>query len=99
MLILDLWGISFHAVVVFGLGKNLLFNSILGLCDLLFCIQNEVVKLQEQKMILSLMCLDATLTAVDDNGDLQIYIICILQNCELSLPHSFILILNVQCNP
>ena len=32
MLILDLWGISFHAVVVFGLGKNLLFKSILGLC-------------------------------------------------------------------
>ena len=33
MLILDLWGISFHAVVVFGLGKNLLFKSILGRCD------------------------------------------------------------------
>ena len=28
----DLWGISFHAVVVFGLGKNLLFKSILGRC-------------------------------------------------------------------
>jgi hypothetical protein len=41
-------------------------------------------------MILSLMRLDATLTAVDDNGDLQIYIICILQNCELSQPYSFI---------
>ena len=33
MLILDLWGISFHAVVVFGLGKNLLFKSILGHCE------------------------------------------------------------------
>ena len=33
MLILDLWGISFHAVVVFGLGKNLLFKSILGRCE------------------------------------------------------------------
>ena len=32
MLILDLWGISFHAVVVFGLGKNLFFKSILGRC-------------------------------------------------------------------
>ena len=31
MLILDLWGISFYAVVVFGLGKNILFKSILGL--------------------------------------------------------------------
>ena len=28
-----LWGISFHAVVVFGLGKNLLFKSIPGRCD------------------------------------------------------------------
>jgi hypothetical protein len=33
LLILDLWGISFHAVVVFGLGKNLLFKSVLGHCD------------------------------------------------------------------
>ena len=32
-MILDLWGISFHAVVLFGLGKNLLFKSILGRCD------------------------------------------------------------------
>ena len=30
---LDLWGISFHAVVVFCPGKNLLFKSILGRCD------------------------------------------------------------------
>ena len=39
MLILDLWGISFHAVVVFGLGKNLLFKSVLGHCGRLlgFC--------------------------------------------------------------
>ena len=35
MLILDLWGISFHAVVVFGLGKNLLFKSMLGRCDII----------------------------------------------------------------
>ena len=27
-----LWGISFHAVAVFGLGKNLLFKSVLGHC-------------------------------------------------------------------
>ena len=26
-------GISFHAVIVFGLGKNLLFKSVLGHCD------------------------------------------------------------------
>ena len=32
MLILDLWGISIHAVIVFGLGKNLLFKSVLGHC-------------------------------------------------------------------
>jgi hypothetical protein len=34
LLILDLWGISFHAVVVFGLDKKLLFKSILGHCVL-----------------------------------------------------------------
>ena len=33
MLILDLWGISFHAVVVFGLVKDLLFKFVLGHCD------------------------------------------------------------------
>ena len=32
MLILDLWGVSFHAVVVFGLGKDFLFKSALGHC-------------------------------------------------------------------
>ena len=32
MLILDIWGISFHAVVLFGLGKDLLFKSVLGHC-------------------------------------------------------------------
>ena len=32
LLILDLWGISFHAVIVFGLGKNLLSKSVLGHC-------------------------------------------------------------------
>ena len=36
MLILDLWDISFHAVVVFGLGKNLLFKSILGRCACMY---------------------------------------------------------------
>ena len=34
MLILDLWGITFHAVVVFALGKNFLFKSALGHCVL-----------------------------------------------------------------
>jgi hypothetical protein len=33
MLILDLWGISFHPAVVVGLGNDLLFNSILGHCE------------------------------------------------------------------
>jgi len=33
--ILDLWDISFNAVVVFGLGKNLLSKSVLGLCALM----------------------------------------------------------------
>ena len=30
---INLWGIGFHAVVVFGLSKNFLFKSILGRCD------------------------------------------------------------------
>ena len=34
VLILDLWSISFHAVIVFGLGKNILFKSVLGQCAL-----------------------------------------------------------------
>ena len=29
-----LWGLSFHAVVVFGLGKNILFKSVLGHCEI-----------------------------------------------------------------
>ena len=33
LLILDLWGISFYAVVVVGLGKDLLFKSVLGHCE------------------------------------------------------------------
>ena len=34
MLILDLSGIGYHAVVVFGLGKKLLFKSVLGHCEI-----------------------------------------------------------------
>ena len=34
MLILDLWGVSFYAAVVFGLGKEFLFKSALGHCVL-----------------------------------------------------------------
>ena len=41
MLILDLWGISFHAVVVFDLGKDLLFKSVLGHCGLLMHGRNQ----------------------------------------------------------
>ena len=33
LLILDLWGVSFHAAVVLGLGKDFLFKSALGHCD------------------------------------------------------------------
>ena len=39
--ILDLWGINFHAVVVFGLGKNFLFKSVLGHCDVRLLIEFE----------------------------------------------------------
>ena len=40
LLILDLWGISLHAVVVFALGKNLLFKSVLAHCG--FHAQNPI---------------------------------------------------------
>ena len=33
MLILNVWGITFHAVVVFVLGKDILFKSVLGRCE------------------------------------------------------------------
>ena len=33
MLILELWGVSFHAAVVLGLGKDFLFKSALGHCE------------------------------------------------------------------
>ena len=32
MLILDVWGISFHSAVVVGLGNDFLFNSSVGHC-------------------------------------------------------------------
>ena len=35
LLILDLWGISFHAVIVFVLGNSILFKSVLGHCGLM----------------------------------------------------------------
>ena len=34
MLIIDPWAIRFHAVVVFGPGKDLLFKSVLGCCEI-----------------------------------------------------------------
>jgi hypothetical protein len=39
LLILYLWGVSFHAVVVFGLGKDFLFKSTLGhFASFVFCL-------------------------------------------------------------
>ena len=46
LLILDLLGIRFHVVVIFGLGKNLLFKSVLGHCALKQEIRT-LIKLQE----------------------------------------------------
>ena len=56
LMILDLWGISFHALVVFGLGKNFLLKSALGHCeeerfrDLLYCV--NVPKTKQEKSII-----------------------------------------------
>ena len=60
MLILDPWGISFHPAVVVGLGNDLLFNSILGHCEMaaeLF--KNLIHKISCLKWTLQL-CLLAT---------------------------------------
>ena len=56
LLILDLWGVSFHAAVVFGLGKDFLLKSTLGHCeeerfrDLLYCV--NVPKKTHKKKVL-----------------------------------------------
>ena len=42
LLILDLWVISFHAVVVFDLGRNILFKSILGHWNTIFIMSNKL---------------------------------------------------------
>ena len=51
LLILDLWGINFHAVVVFALGKNLLFTSVLG-----HCVGTKLDKLLAKKIAYLLKC-------------------------------------------
>ena len=57
MLMSDLWGISFHAMVVFGLGKNLLFKSVLGRCDETYCAALVTVsKVAKVTLIRSLRC-------------------------------------------
>ena len=34
LMVLDPWGVRFHAEVVFGLGKDFLLKSTLGHCDM-----------------------------------------------------------------
>ena len=41
LLNLDLWGISFHAAVVFGLGKDFLFKYALGHCDVRLILKSQ----------------------------------------------------------
>ena len=43
MLILDLLGTSFHAVVVFALGKNLVFKFALGHCCLILTLLFNII--------------------------------------------------------
>ena len=52
-----LWGIGFHVVVVFGLGKDFLFKSILGRCEgargiLKYFFLYHFVRILPQKLIL-----------------------------------------------
>ena len=57
LLILDLRGISFHAMVVFGLSKNLLFKSVLGHFDKLE-IQSQLKPLGRVLKYYLCSCLD-----------------------------------------
>ena len=96
LLILDLWGISYHAVVVFGLGKNLLFKSILGPC----------VQAPKQKQALHLLiifpCPTALLKrgnvlfcAINTNSRPYIYCFCqIFQDLLLSVLRLFRSLIN-----
>ena len=40
--ICSVWGIGFHAMVVFGLGKDFLFKSILGRCVIFWWIEQDI---------------------------------------------------------
>ena len=42
MVVLDIWGINFHIVVVFSLGKDLLFKSVLGHCVYFVVVQGLI---------------------------------------------------------
>ena len=64
MLILDLWGISFHAVIVFGLGKKLLFKSVLRHCDnnhcvATFCTTENFLKMTKKSFKITLMAMSS----------------------------------------
>ena len=63
MLILDLWGISFHAVVVFGLGKNLLLKFVLGHCAYVKRLSNKLIFLSFHDNI-SLPCISEAATGL-----------------------------------
>ena len=51
LLIIDLWGISFHAAIVFGLGKNLFFKSVLGHCTLMWLNRRKLKNRQQKKFL------------------------------------------------
>ena len=80
--ILDLWCISFHAVVVFGLGKDLLFKSVLGHCCFWFVVQiKKSLNSKIPNSLLSYVSLyNLELTAVKRN-----YKRCIIQWKEIKL--------------
>ena len=49
MMILDLWGISFHAMAVVGLAKKHLFKSVLGHCELSYSLKSAWSNFPKQK--------------------------------------------------
>ena len=46
LLILDLLGIGFHAVVVFGMGKDLWFKSVLGHCVVITNLKKNILQVK-----------------------------------------------------
>ena len=77
LLILDLCGISFHAVIVLGLGKNLLFKSTLGRCDMIhkFLTPFEIISIiySDENNSIQYLCISVLLIIAKSFSTLKRY--------------------------